>query len=220
MPISKESVGEERYRELKHAAYLRRKARLEKAAELEELEEIRQDPDSFGENASRSRVCLFFLGLKLGMKLALTKNKREQLKEGQAEQIDLWAMDMTQRMVQDDWDLQKIQTRHVRMINETPRTQEETKFYRIVESALNQDEADVWDFVYWLLNEVSEPTEEKHTTAYIIEYESGVPQEKAYATLQRLKKMNIIDLRDDTSNPHVMNVQPLWIKRGADWINE
>ena len=219
MPISKETVGEDRYRELKHAAYLRRKARLEKAAELEELEEIRKAPDSFGENASRSRVCLFFLGLKLGMKLALTKNRREQLKEGQAEQIDLWAMDMTQRIVQDDWDLQKIQTRHVRMINETPRTQEETKFYRIVESALNQDEADVWDFVYWLLNE-ADPDQEKHSTAYIIEYETGVAQEKVYATLINLKKRNIIDFRDDTSNPHVMSCQPVWIKRGADWINE
>lgn len=220
MPINKEKYSAEEYSRLKHEAYLRRKSKLERTRELEEIAQIQSNPNALGENASRSRVFLFYLGLKIGMTLAFTNNKREELSEEQKDKINLWPLDIAQRMVQDGWNVEKIQQRHVRIINETPiYPMRDSKFFRIIESALSEKESYIWEYVYRLLSNC-DPESEAHTTAYIIEYETGVPQRKVYSTLQRLQKMNLIKFRDDTTNPHVMNCQPVWLKRGTNWIDD
>lgn len=217
MPISKESVGEERYRELKHDAYLRRKVKLEKKQELEDLRKIKEEPATFAEDAKKSSVFLFYLGVKIGLKLAYTDNLLKELTEEQKQRVDLWSLDMAQRIVEDNWNVERIQQRHVRNINADP-TPNDTKFFRIVAKSLDEDEIDVWDYVHRLLID-REDGSEKFSAAYIIEYESGVSQKKVYSTLKHLQKMGVIDFRDDETQSDPSHIQPLYLKRGPDWID-
>ncbi len=181
-------------------------------------EQIKNDPLKFAGVASHSRVFWFYLGVKIGMTLAFTNNKRKDLGEEEKDKVNLWPLDMAQRIVQENWNSERIQQRHVRIINEAPLPEQETKFFRIISNSLNEAEEDVWDYIYRLLTDYASGTT-KALDLYQLEYESGVPQETAYSALLHLQKLGVIEFHDDSSRPNKCNTQPIVIKRGAYWID-
>lgn len=216
----RESLSEEDVRRANHASYERRKLRLQNKIYREELRRLKgfrgkkESQSSVPEAALPLRVYEFYKAVKLGLTLAWSDNMLKKLDEEQKEKADLWALDCAQRMIEKNWNFDAIQNEWVRDINIDPKPLSDF-FYSIVDK-LDDDEVDVWEYIYKKLCDKG-PREEAQTTAYIIERETGVEQSKCYNTLQHLQMLSVIDFRDDLSNQHVLIVQPVFFKRGTTW---
>ena len=221
----RKELGKEEYSRVNHEAYERRKLRAANAMYKAELRRLREERyaqqrgiefSSQGESRDpiSSRVNEFYGAVKLGLTLAYSNNMLKELSLEEREKIELWARDATLRMIRSGWDFEAVKNRWVSAVNVNPLPLSD--FFFEIADKLDDEEVDAWEFIYRLLKEKS-PGEEVHTTAYIIEYESGVPQREAYQTLQRLQELGVISFRDDDSNPHLMLVQPIWIAMGTNW---
>lgn len=218
----RKTLGDEEYKRLQHEAYERRKDRLKISRELKKKQE----------RGSESRIYLFYQGVKLGLTLAMSHNKRQQLDEETQDQIDLWAIDATQRMSEENMDIERVNARWVRAINVAPPVG--TWFFNTVSKWLDDEEKDVWEFVYLLLMD-SDPEQEKHVTCYIVEVETGVPSRKAHKALKHLAKLEVIDYRESDNKEYIKVLEgqvkhgslstiyealPIYIRRGSKWAEE
>ena len=214
----KRLLGEEEFKRLKHEAYQRRK---EKLAITRELEEIKK-------RGGTDRLYLFYLGVRLGLYLEKSRNGLINLTPEQQEEINLRALDAAQQL-SDEGNIEKVAKRWTRAINMKPALG--TQFFMRVANLLKGKEKDVWDFVYLLLLDCDSETE-KHTTAYIIEVETGVPSKTAHKTLLHLADLKVIKYREENDPkritilqeqvrngvlPSIYDALSVFIKQGDAW---
>ena len=218
MPVTKEKIGEEAYREFQHQAYLRRKAKLEKQRELKELSEIVIDVDKFGKKYPQSRVYWYYIGLKKGMRLALTNNESTTFAMQDIMRSISWSQDIVLQTIRGGWSAERVANYHVHILAEKVLQISEAtaKFFRLVANVLGEEEAAVWECIFRFLLDGESPSwtcDISHVKKY-----TDFEKETIIAAILHLRKLGIIAVQGADEKTDIDFSQPLIINRGPEWI--